>query len=228
MKKNYYRNIVTMIITLPLVIGCATQNEHKLVENIKVQQSAPVSSVVEVKTLPEISSYTQVGLASWYGREFHGKRTAGGNIYNRRSLTAAHPTLPLPSTVRVTNLSNGKTVDLVVHDRGPVSKKRIIDVSEKAAEVLDMKRAGIARVKVELMATVPQDYFIQIGSYDNKNSAMTIMNNLSNIGNIKMTNQYLKGVLKYKLRIGPFKDKKQAVRLLAKIKNSGSVSAVIL
>ncbi|HBH26015.1 MAG TPA: septal ring lytic transglycosylase RlpA family lipoprotein [Rhodospirillaceae bacterium] len=99
-------------------------------------------------------TYREEGEASWYGPGFHGKPTANGERFNARALTAAHPTLQLPCTVRVTNLENGRVVALRVNDRGPFAKGRLIDVSEAAAQVLGFKTAGTARVRVELLEPV--------------------------------------------------------------------------
>jgi rare lipoprotein A len=99
----------------------------------------------------ETYNYTQTGVASWYGPDFHAKLTANGEMYDQNDLTAAHKTLQLPSIVRVTNLENGKSVIVRVNDRGPFARGRIIDMSSKAAELLDMKRAGTAKVKVEVL-----------------------------------------------------------------------------
>ena len=90
----------------------------------------------------ENSSYTAVGMASWYGDAFHGRRTANGEVYDMRSLTAAHPTMPLPSYARVTNLANGYSVIVRVNDRGPYHGGRVMDVSSRAADVLDFKAHG--------------------------------------------------------------------------------------
>lgn len=95
--------------------------------------------------------FSQTGVASWYGPGFHGKRTANGEIFNRNELTAAHKTLQMPSMVRVTNLDNGKSIIVRVNDRGPFSDNRVIDLSEKAAEVIGMKQAGTARVRIDVM-----------------------------------------------------------------------------
>lgn len=100
----------------------------------------------------ESYDYLETGIASWYGPGFHGKKTASGEIYDNNELTAAHRTLQMPSFVRVTNLQNGKSVIVRINDRGPFAKGRIIDVSKRAAELLDMTRAGTAQVKVEMMA----------------------------------------------------------------------------
>lgn len=95
--------------------------------------------------------YEETGVASWYGPDFHGKPTANGEIYDSFTMTAAHPTLPLPSMVRVTNLRNGKSVIVRVNDRGPFSKSRVIDVSEKAADELGFKGQGTTEVRIQLL-----------------------------------------------------------------------------
>lgn len=103
----------------------------------------------------DVSKETQIGQASWYGakhlfkKSLHGKKTANGDSFNTDALTAAHKTLPIPSIARITNLSNNKTIIVMVNDRGPYHKNRIIDVSSKVASLLDFKIKGIAKVKVE-------------------------------------------------------------------------------
>jgi rare lipoprotein A len=90
-----------------------------------------------------------VGLASWYGSDFHGRRTANGEVFDRGSVSAAHPTMPLPSYARVTNLRNSRSMVVRVNDRGPYHGGRVMDVSQRVAEALDFDRIGTARVKVE-------------------------------------------------------------------------------
>jgi rare lipoprotein A len=116
-------------------------------------------------------NYVREGLASWYGLAFHGRQTANGEIFDRYSVAAAHPTMPLPSYARVTNLQNNRSMVVRVNDRGPYHANRVMDVSERVAEALDFKRAGTARVRIEyvgraslrgsddakLMATLRQD-----------------------------------------------------------------------
>ena len=103
----------------------------------------------------EDTSYRAEGLASWYGDDFHGRLTANGEVFDMASLTAAHPTLPMPCYARVTNLGNGKSVIVRVNDRGPYHGNRLIDVSNKAAELLEFKGNGVARVRVEYVARAP-------------------------------------------------------------------------
>jgi rare lipoprotein A len=103
----------------------------------------------------EDTSYREEGLASWYGDDFHGRLTANGEVFDMASLTAAHPTLPMPCYARVTNLSNGKSLIVRVNDRGPYHGNRLIDVSNKAAELLEFKGNGVAKVRVEYVARAP-------------------------------------------------------------------------
>jgi rare lipoprotein A len=105
----------------------------------------------------ENPSYTAVGMASWYGAAFHGRRTANGEVYDMASLSAAHPTMPLPSYARVTNLENGYSVIVRVNDRGPYHGGRVMDVSSRVADVLDMKAMGTAKVKVEYVGPAPME-----------------------------------------------------------------------
>jgi rare lipoprotein A len=103
----------------------------------------------------EDPNYRAEGMASWYGDDFHGRLTANGEVFDMTSLTAAHPTLPIPSYVRVTNIRNGKSLIVRVNDRGPYHGNRLIDVSNKAAELLEFKDNGVARVRVEYVGRAP-------------------------------------------------------------------------
>ena len=103
----------------------------------------------------ENQNYRAEGMASWYGDAFHGRLTANGEVFDMTSLTAAHPTMPLPSYARVTNLANGKSLVVRVNDRGPYHGNRIIDVSNNAAKLLDFHSNGIGRVRVEYVGRAP-------------------------------------------------------------------------
>lgn len=104
---------------------------------------------------PDPSGYDQIGMASWYGGRFHGRPTATGEIFNRTQLTAAHPSLPLPSYVRVTNLENDRSIVLRVNDRGPYAHGRMLDVSEQAAELLAFRHRGSTKVRVQYISPSP-------------------------------------------------------------------------
>jgi len=90
------------------------------------------------------------GLASWYGEDFHGRLTASGEVYDMYKLTAAHKTLPLGTVVKVRNLENGKEVEVRVNDRGPFVKGRVIDLSRTAGRAIDIRGAGLAKVRLEV------------------------------------------------------------------------------
>jgi rare lipoprotein A len=100
-------------------------------------------------------NYREDGLASWYGDDFHGRLTANGEVYDMTSLSAAHPTLPMPCYARVTNLGNGKSLIVRINDRGPYHGNRLMDVSSRAAELLEFKGNGVARVRVEYVGRAP-------------------------------------------------------------------------
>lgn len=91
------------------------------------------------------------GMASWYGGKFHGRRTANGEKYNMNGISAAHKTLPFGTVVRVTNLNNGRTIDVRINDRGPFIKGRIIDLSKGAAKKIDMINDGVIPVKLQVL-----------------------------------------------------------------------------
>ena len=97
-------------------------------------------------------NYSETGIASWYGPDFHGKYTANGEVFDQNEVTAAHRTLPMPSFVRVTNLDNGRTLEVRINDCGPFVRGRILDLSRRASQLLGIEERGTARVKVEIMA----------------------------------------------------------------------------
>ncbi len=101
--------------------------------------------------------YNKVGYASWYGSAFHGRLTANGEVYDQHGLSAAHPTMPLPSYARVTNLKNGSSVIVRVNDRGPFERGRIIDLSRGAADLLGSQNAGVAKVRVQYIGPARMD-----------------------------------------------------------------------
>jgi rare lipoprotein A len=124
--------------------------------------------------------YRKEGLASWYGRRFHGKKTASGEKYDMYAMTAAHPTLPIPSYARVTSLNTGKSVVIRINDRGPFHSKRIIDLSYAAAHKLGYIKQGSTRVRVEsidpdtyaVQDAVPgQGLYLQVGAFSRADNA---------------------------------------------------------
>lgn len=101
------------------------------------------------------TSYDSTGIGSWYGPQFHGKKTANGEVFDQNSISAAHPTLPMPTIARVTNLENGRSLIVRVNDRGPFARGREIDLSRRSAELLGYRKQGTAKVRVQYLGRAP-------------------------------------------------------------------------
>jgi rare lipoprotein A len=126
----------------------------------------------------------QTGVASWYGEEFHGRRTSSREVYDMNDLTAAHNTLPFGSVVMVTNLDNGKSVVVRINDRGPFVKNRVIDLSYAAARAIDMIGTGTAPVRIEVMSDVSPPmaalrFYVQLGAFTDRKNAEALRQELS-------------------------------------------------
>lgn len=138
----------------------------------------------QYKVLAESKGYRQKGVASWYGKKFHGRKTANGEVYDMYAMTAAHKTLPIPSYVRVTHLKNQRSVVLRINDRGPFHQNRIIDLSYAAAVKLGIKQAGTGYVEVvtlEPEVTKKQEketVYLQVGAFNNQDNARKLQKKL--------------------------------------------------
>ena len=157
----------------------------------------------------------QYGIASWYGPDFHGKPTSSGDIYDMYQLTCAHNTLALGTTVIVTNLENGKSLELRVNDRGPFVKERIIDLSYSAARILGIWEKGTAFVKVETVGPWIEEIpriTLQIGSFTDEVKARGLAEQLSKwFENVYVTPVETSVQTYYRVRIGPFDSKDSAL-----------------
>jgi rare lipoprotein A len=164
--------------------------------------------------------YVERGIASWYGRKFHRRRTSSGEPYDMYAMTAAHKYLPLPTYVRVTNLENGRSAVLRVNDRGPFHGNRIIDLSFAAAKKLDIIRNGTGLVEVQAinpmqpmatqstslpMVSRDPDVYIQVGAFASRQNAETLRKRLKlhNLGEIEIRPSEEGAQTLYKVRIGP-------------------------
>ncbi len=136
---------VRFFIVLLMVSGCASDVVYK--NNTRPYE---VGGNKYYPMATATTGFSESGVASWYGKKFHGRKTASGERYNQNAMTAAHKTLPFGTRVRVTNLENKKSVSVVVNDRGPFVKGRIIDVSRAAAKKLGMLDSGTARVRIKV------------------------------------------------------------------------------
>lgn len=149
-----------MLTATLLLTGCA---EAELASHVWKTSSPPTPTqgtfkvgnpyyIQGMQYVPvERYEHSETGIASWYGPGFHGKRTANGEVFNKNELTAAHKTLQMPSLIRVTNLDNGRSLIVRVNDRGPYSRGRVLDLSERAADLLGFKGRGTAKVRINVL-----------------------------------------------------------------------------
>lgn len=144
--------IVMLIACLSLLSACGSEPRQAQVAHPGYKVGKPYEVSGEWYYPRENYSYDETGIASWYGQGFHGERTANGEIFNKDELTAAHPTLPMPSLARVTNLDNGRSIVVRINDRGPFEKGRLIDVSQRGADLLGFEKTGTAKVRVQVLA----------------------------------------------------------------------------
>jgi len=168
--------------------------------------------------------WTQKGIASWYGPDFHGKYTSNGEIYNMYAMTAAHKTLPMNTIVKVTNLNNHKTVTVRINDRGPFVKGRIIDLSYSAGKKIGLDKSGIAPVKIEVVGFKGKNYvngyMIQIGAFLRKGGAEFTADRYRKLGyNVKV----LKRGDFYKIFITGFKSYSSAKKFKLEHKLNGFI-----
>lgn len=201
--------------------------------------------------------YKAQGVASWYGRRYHGQKTSSGEIYDMYGMSAAHPILPIPSYVRVTNPENGRSVVVRVNDRGPFKKDRLIDLSYAAAHKLRIAGKGSGQVVVETIDTSapvavtppmpvtqpvlntgksPEETtptangsFVQAGAFKRKENADLLRDRLrqqSLAENVAIENWYNDGV--YRVRLGPYTNRDEAMRAAGEIKQSLGVSTLVI
>jgi len=168
------------------------------------------------------------GVASWYGPNFHGKLTANGERYDMYGLTAAHRTLPFNTLLRVENMENSESVVVRINDRGPFAKNRIIDLSKKAAEQIDMIGNGTAPVKLVLLEGDLENsrttdlktatYTVQLGSFGSETGAFDLSRKIkgSRVEKIPLNNQTI-----YRVYYGVYVDKEEARRNLQDLRNEG-------
>ncbi len=188
--------------------------------------------------LASAAGYVERGVASWYGPDFHGGRTATGETYDMNAMSGAHPTLPLPTWVRVTNLQNGRSAVVRLNDRGPFRKNRIIDLSHAAAEQLDMIREGTAMVEVRSLsaagpaaATAPRApvgrYFAQAGAFADEGNALRLVARLreAGVGDVTIVEARVDGRRLFRVRAGPVASVADFDVLVERLRQAGIESA---
>jgi rare lipoprotein A len=219
------RFLFFLLISLFLLASCLPKRQV-----VYERRSAPLEKRETKKegfaerkpTLPEREEIekretrgVQYGIASWYGPDFHGKPTSSGDIYDMYQLTCAHNTLALGTTVIVTNLENGKSLELQVNDRGPFVKERIIDLSYGAARILGIWERGTAFVKVETVGPwieEVQRITLQVGSFTDETKAQKLAEQLrKSFENVHVIRVETSIQTYYRVRIGPFETRESAL-----------------
>jgi len=175
----------------------------------------------------------QEGTASWYGPGFHGNRTSSGEVYDQNELTAAHQTLPLGTRVEVTNLQNGRTVEVRINDRGPFAKGRTIDLSYAAARSIGMLGPGTAPVRIEVLGAeqpelIAAAYTIQVGAFTDRDNALRLKGTLDQrFDGVYLATQDGQAGRYYRVRVGRFKQRTEAVAFAQTVTPLG-FSAIIV
>ena len=178
----------------------------------------------EYVPLADARGFKQRGVASWYGRRFHGQKTASGEPYDMYAMTAAHPTLPIPSYVRVTNLANGRSVVVRVNDRGPFHSSRVIDLSYAAAYKLGYIQAGSTQVELEsvqpavaqagsVQPAVEQagGVYVQVGAFTSRENAESLQARVAReLGWLQESAQVLLSANLWRLQVGPYRSREDA------------------
>jgi rare lipoprotein A len=207
-----------LIIVFFLITACASQRRV-----VYERRPSPPPEKREIRKLE--SREPQYGIASWYGADFHGKHTSSGEVYDMYQLTCAHQTLPLGTMVMVTNLENGRSLELKVNDRGPFVKERIIDVSYAAAQMLGMWEKGTASVKVEVIGSAPelvQRFTLQVGSFVDENNAQKLAEQLrKNFDNVFVTALETQTQKYHRVRVGQFDTRESALVIAKKLAQMG-------
>ncbi len=196
--------------------------------------------------LASSKGFVQQGIASWYGEQFHGRKTANGETYNMYGISAAHKTLPLGTWVRVYNLENNKNLDLRINDRGPFVTGRIIDLSYKAAQMLGVAKPGTAKVKIVALGEAsgsdksgktiykPVDYFrgnftVQVGAFTVRKNAQKLKIKLGRKYINSHINEYTDARGKfYRVRVGRFRELEDAERFNEELTRAGAKNSFVV
>jgi len=235
-----------LIIFLLLLSSCASSGNH-VPDNLPAntggyhKTGAPYQIAGHWYTpMQQAMHYDEQGIASWYGKDFHGKRTANGERYDMHAFSAAHKTLPLPTLVRVTNLDNGRSIIVRINDRGPFVKNRLIDLSYAAAQALGFADQGTAHVRVQTLdaessspaagqhVPSPTGQFIQVGAFVSRDHARSLQRRLqpefpsthirppSGIGDL------------YRVRIGPVPNNRTTEQLIRALSRRGITHTIVV
>ncbi|MDO9270325.1 MAG: septal ring lytic transglycosylase RlpA family protein [Methylobacter sp.] len=217
--------IKTSDISSQTPVTTAPSRHHS---RLNVGSSDTTNTADEENLLPRIARYLKQGIASWYGSDFHGKKTASGEIYDMYAMTAAHKTLPISSYARVTNLENQRSVIVRINDRGPYHGNRVMDLSYAAAQKLDLEQAGTGAVEIKAIAPdqalaqlqnaaeqQEKSVYLQVGTFGNKKKAQKLQNKIAahQLPQPEILPSTHKGSTLYKVQMGPIKSSESVHKL---------------
>ena len=227
LKKIDLKFFIALLISFSLVMACG--GKHRV--SVERRVPPPEKPVTKKEALKEEriekreTKEVQYGIASWYGKDFHGKPTSSGEIYDMHQLTCAHNTLPLGTMVMVTHMENTKSVELKVNDRGPFVKDRIIDLSYAAAQIIGMYEKGTAYVKVEAIGPVIeqiQRFTLQVGSFVDEANAQKLADQLrKSFENVHVTTVETLTQKYHRVRVGQFETRESALSTAEKLSQMG-------
>jgi rare lipoprotein A len=236
------------LLLLPMIMGVfwacaphAPDHDHPHVPGaVPKDHTQQVYEVFGKEYMPIYSAdgFREQGVASWYGHPFHGQKTSSGEIYNMHAKTAAHPTLPMGTFLLVRNLENNRETIVRINDRGPFAKDRVIDLSYRSAQKIDMIQNGTAMVELiamdldspdvqERVTNAHPDYFtgdftIQVAAYSDKNRAEALRDQLKTIEKeVFVTQASIDGQPVYRVRVGRFSSMEEAKRTKERLSQNG-------
>ncbi|CAM2792603.1 septal ring lytic transglycosylase RlpA family protein [Vibrio neptunius] len=256
---SVYKPLLGMLCAVATLVGCSSTPDKRYSIDEDIAPDAPISvEHIEdahpqyepyslggnsdytlrgqrYEIIKEPQGFTQEGVASWYGKKFHGHQTSNGEVYDMYSMSAAHKTLPIPSYVKVTNKDNGRSAVVRVNDRGPFHQGRIIDLSFAAATKLDVIRTGTANVAIEVISVnkpteahkqkaLPK-FVVQVASSQHQDRVRTLAQDLSQTLSVKSYISSDKNL--HRVFLGPFDDYMLTQKALEQVKLMGYPSAFI-
>jgi rare lipoprotein A len=217
-----------LLVNASRVVRCGAVGLVLFLAACSVPQTRPFPS--GSVTPPNGAGLTQTGIASWYGPGFHGKPTASGAIYDQNEISAAHQTLPLGTRVMVTNLENGRATELVINDRGPFAKGRILDLSYGAGQALGVIRPGTVPVRIEVLDApykidtirTSLDWTLQLGSFSQLENAQQLRDRVANsFSDVSIVPLQMKTATFYRVQVGKFSDRAVAEEQAKQLTQSG-------
>jgi rare lipoprotein A len=245
MKNIIYLFVLLLIVSLT---GCGTPTPKykvRVYDTPSQPSTTPTQRPYSVngkryQPIPSAEGFSQEGLASWYGKKFHGRKTSNGETYDMYAMTAAHKTLPMNVHLKVTNLNNGRSTTVRVNDRGPFVKNRIIDLSYSAAKELGVVGPGTAPVKIEALGYRDQrkasstpvytqpvsydvgPYSVQIGAFTVKENAFRLAEKMKGqYGNSSVVEAWVDGQKFFRVRVGLYNSMNLALEGLASLEQNG-------